>query len=243
MESENNESLLEKLNFNLRPANFFQVLFDLVSRNSISIWLPETIVVDNKGIFHAARGESCVEFRKFVDHTDCYKNIQDTLELNSSIRTTDFGFELKITLTNLTKNILRNVECYSCIQLAASPDFRYDIEENIYWYSTNGWDKFTVTRLANDGLMAFIGHKGVPKIPLIVVESTTSTYAIGLIFKGAQKVSGNIMEYINCIHSNNNPPEDIKPKGELIRQGRLFIHRNGKDAILRLAQEFIEDSQ
>ena len=93
--------------YSILPANCFRIFLDVRTRNSINIWLPESVSINDKGVFHTCGGENGLEFKSTrTKGASSYKKIQNKIEFRSSIEKNEFGFSLRIVFKNLTNKIL-----------------------------------------------------------------------------------------------------------------------------------------
>lgn len=223
----------------IRPANTFQLDISAPNRNFINIWLPECVSCDTGMLSFMPWGEDRIVWKNDGDNRTCSRSdISSQLRIESVAEEVDFGVKLEMRLSNTSEAVLRDVTVHSCIQLAAAPDFRDPGLERTFWRSNGQWARFKVTSEVQDGRCIFYGHEGHPDIPLIVVESAVSSFAAGLVFRGATELGGNCQQYICCIHSLM-PAFDIECGNSIVIEGRLFIHPGGKDAVVDLAEAFL----
>ena len=225
----------------VRPANFFQLDIGAPNRNFIHIWLPEAVSCAGEKRWFTPRGETAGRWTSTEHGTRFECDLPGPLRMTSSVEEIAHGVELRIDLVNDTGRALDDVKAQSCVQLAAAPDFR-DVElQRTLWHGGGQWRPFHVTSRPQEGRCVFYGHDGEADLPLIVVESATGPFAAGLIFRGADSVSGNCGPSIACIHSTA-PGRRLEAERTLTQDGRLFIHPEGKDAVLALAEAFMAAS-
>ena len=136
MTSKKNPSLLDGFfgDRRARAANYFQLDIGAPNRNFINIWLPETVTCDSKSPFFIPRGEDSVAWT----NTDsggvrCQRAISPSIQMESSIEEVEYGVELKISLSNISGETLKDVNAQTCVQFAAAPDLRDFGLERTFW--------------------------------------------------------------------------------------------------------------
>lgn len=235
-------------NRGIRPGHYVQLDVLATTRNFINIWLPE--MCGFKGsknpFFLLSPGEiNQLKLENTPTGGFSLSGKSDTeLEFTGTAEEFQYGLYLTVKYHNVSDRVLEEVSSSVCVQLTAAPDFRDPNLIKTFWYNNGLWDNnFTKRSVVQEGIerCKFYRSKDIKKtsLPLIVVESQNGKHAIGLIFRNALRVGGNSQMSTGCIHSDGDS-FDLKPGEFAVSEGILIIHPEGKEAVLKIAQEFID---
>jgi hypothetical protein len=223
----------------IRAGNYFQLDVSLLERNFINVWLPEGIESGEELLYFAPRGEDALTW-KHIENGGLVQSgqVASRLHVESTMTHVDYGVALTIKIKNISDKPIHDIHVNPCVQLCAAPDLRDFRLERTFCRRDNQWVRLEVVRTTQAG--SFYGSKDRIDMPLILVDSATSDYALGFLFKGAESVGGNSARFISCVHSNP-PPTNLEPGETVLHEGRLFIHPQGKEHVLSLAAKFLEN--
>ncbi len=237
-------------NRRLRPGNYVQLDILATTRNFINIWLPEYCSYKGlkKPFFLLSEGVNILRLdTTSTGGISLSSKAGNGLEFTGTAEEFQYGLYLTVKYHNISDKVLKDVTSSVCIQLTAAPDFRDPGVTRTYWYNDGKWDnnfkKNTVTQkgIVRCDFFRYDLNQG-KSLPLIVVESPNSNYAIGLIFRNASKMGGNSHGSTTCIHSDGDT-YDIEPGGFAAKEGLLIVHPEGKEAVLKIAREFYYANQ
>ncbi|MEW6754594.1 MAG: hypothetical protein AB1505_26965, partial [Candidatus Latescibacterota bacterium] len=117
-------------------------------------------------------------------------------------------------------------------------DFRdFGLQRTLY-RSGDRWTKLPPSAAEPLARVRFSQPDAPQDLPLIVVESPTGPHALGVVFRGAQGIGVNCQAAFGCLHSFP-AAADLGSGQTWCALGRLYLHPRGKDALLRLAEEFV----
>jgi len=223
----------------IRPANYVQLDIKATTRNFINIWLPEGLRdADGKGnLFLPGQVRSFHWDTTPTDGVQVSGEVDGVMRFTGTVDEFQFGAAIALTIENVSGKPLRGIHAGVCVQLAAAPDFADFGRQRTFWRRDGRWEGFPDTEEKEGGLCVFYKPSHVPDLPLIAVESSTGPHALGLIGESATTVGGNCHRSIGCIHSHP-AAVDLAPGASSTRQMRLFLHPDGKDAVLQLAEAF-----
>ena len=230
----------------IRPGHYIQMDVLATTRNFINIWLPELCSYKGleKPFFLLSPGE--VNQLKLENTSTGGISLSgkagEELEFTGTAEEFQYGLYLTVRYDNVSDRILEDVSSSVCIQLTAAPDFRDPDRKNTFWYNNGKWDNtFIEDSVVQEGIERCKFYNSElnegTSLPLIVVDSQTGKHAIGLIFRDALDVGGNSQMSTGCMHSDGGS-FDIRPGESAAREGILIIHPEGKEAVLKIAQEF-----
>ncbi|MEN8203015.1 MAG: hypothetical protein ABFS28_10495 [Bacteroidota bacterium] len=233
----------------IRPGYYLQMDVLATTRNFIQIWLPEICTYKGqKKPFFLLSSEDLYQMNLDTTATGGISisgKAGEQLMITGTAEEFEYGLYLTVNQQNISDMVLEEVSSSVCIQLTAAPDFRDPERENTYWYNegTGTWDQSFITEsLIQEGIERTRFYRTVMEpeqgLPLVVVESSTGSHALGLIFKNATGVGGNSQMSTGCIHSDGDS-YTIAPGKSASREGLLIIHPEGKEAVLEMAREFL----
>lgn len=239
----------------LRSPHYIQMDVMATTLNYINIWLPEIITYTYKGLdkrrYFVITSSEVTRLKLDTTSTGGISlsgRAGEELEFTGTAEEFQYGLYFTIKYHNVSDTILENVASSICVQLTAAPDFNFPDLKNTFWYNKGKWDNTFITNPDKQedifGSQFYSSHlNNGTSMPLIIVDSQTSKHAIGLLFKGVNKIGGNAHRALRCIHSDGGPGIDALGPGETaVKEGVLIIHPEGKDAVLKIAQEFYSAS-
>jgi len=224
--------------YRIRPAHYVQLDVGAATRNLINIWLPETVRCDGRSVLFLPQDVRTLTYVRTPGHGVRVSGEEPGMVgWSGTVEDCPFGVAIELEIANLSGRPLAGVGASPCFQLAAAPDFRDFALERTLYRSSGRWAKLPSSTAAPLARTRFSQPDEPQDLPLIVVDSSTGPHALGLIFRSGQGIGVNCQASFGCLHSSP-PSADLGPGQTWRAAGRLFIHPQGKDALLGLAEEF-----
>jgi len=212
----------------IRPANIVQFDWHVVTRNILTLWMPEAIGAREPGRLlellredvsfvydRTPEGWWRQSFEKpgIMRMAGVFQEIQD-------------GVRLVLTIENLSDRDYRDVGATVCLRFSTAPDF-YDLERKRTFYVSGGkvrtYEDAPITEPEGGACRFYSPPKDYPAdVSFIGIESKDGSHTAATWWQGAVGASGNCHPATHCIHSNPGFG-DIAAGQSVTREGRLYM--------------------
>ena len=212
----------------LRPCNQMQFDWWVVTRNILTIWMPEGIGAREPGrLLELLREDVSFVYDRTSEgwwrHGFTKPGVMRMEGVFEEIRD---GVRLVLAIENLSDRDYRGVHATVCLRFPTAPDF-YDLERERTFYVSGGQVRtFAEARLSGPENGACIFYGPLPEYPpdvsFIGIESKDGSHTAATWWQGAVGAGGNCHAATHCIHSN--PGFGDIPSGRTVtREGRLYM--------------------
>ena len=222
-------------------------------RNFLRLWFPEIISSDKRDLpTQIDRIVACTGRERTVlleKHSPVGVGTRPEVSAEGQISENEYGYELELTVRNLTDKPLPLVTPAVCMQLSAAVDFVDTSMQRTYvrvsgtpvllcetrreWHDPRTQKYYLETATVappDNATLTYDGtnHWGVSATridsPLIVAHSRLGDWNVGIRFDDAQTVSNNAKPFMACLHST--PTAAVMPPASMARfHGQIVIVR------------------